>query len=256
MSNNENENQNIIRERCNERWEHGIFHMKDLNFPETIEDFVAVRAYHNCRLKFNDKFFHINMKSMRKEDFLEEIPLLKHKPTATGFYTWVVSSKEGEEKKFTCCKAFSILEIGTLHKTITYRVGAEKVHAAGEIFVDDDKKLYFNFESGTYMKNSLAPASRKRKRGTCGPEQFGDFLIEKMKEFLGNDAEWRSETFLKTYRVNVDIKEKEFELYKKYGAKITLFDDIEECYKARGYRGGSRKSAAKYMKGTRRRRRI
>jgi hypothetical protein len=253
MSN--NENQNAIRERCIEKWDNGIFHIKDSEFKETIDDFVDIRSADNCRLKFGNEFFHIDTGPMRKEAFLEEIPLLHHKPTIPGFYTWVVSSK-GEEKEFTCCKAFSILELGTVHKAIVYRMKAEKVHAAGEIFVDDDKKVYFNFQSGTYMQESLAPKTGKRRRNTCGPNQFGDFLVEKMKEYLGEDVTYVHESFIGKYNDKIPITKEEYDIYTKYGAKITLFLHADDCRKYRnGPRGGSRKSAAKYTKGTRRRRR-
>jgi hypothetical protein len=255
MSN--NENQNAIRERCIEKWDHAIFHIKDSEFKETVDDFVDIRVGHTCRLKVSldnrDFFFHIDTMPMRKDDFLEEIPLLHHKPTVPGFYTWVVSSK-GEEKEFTCCKAFSILELGTIHKAITYRMKAEKVHAAGEMFVDDDRKVYFNFQSGTYMKEIFIPKSGKRRRNTCGPEEFGEFLVEKMKDYLEKDATYVHESFIDKYAYKIPITKEEYDIYHKYGAKITLFDHVDDCRKYRnGPRGGSRKLAAKDKRKTRRR---
>lgn len=206
--------------------------------PPELIDAVSMRAAFQCALEKNGKILMVKTTKMDRIGFLDAITFVP-KPTAPGYYTWIVysSDKYGVEKKLICCKVFSILEVGTIHRAIVLKVGASAVHAAGEAFVDKDEKVYFNFMSGTYMKDLLDTAGKKRSR--CSAEELEDFLIQKLREpaYFGPDATWRSKTFI--VKEALPVTDEELELYTKFGAEVRFFDDAASCEKARF--GGTRR---------------
>ena len=218
---------------CDEKWDSGLFTVeKDEN------SFVAIRYLHNCGIKFGNGVFYINLDSMRKDDFLNDMPLVRERPTENGYYTWIIYSRPDEEKIFVAVKVLSILEVGTIHKAIAHKVDADKIHAAGEILVDNDR-LYFNLLSGTYMQNTFNRT--RRRRGRCDPDELEDLIIGKMKDYLGNNITWTSQTLIK--EAVLPVTQGELDLYQSYGATIQLFDSAEECIAIRNVnRGGKRKS--------------
>ena len=165
-------------------------------------------------------------------------PLFVNALQKIGYYTWIIYSRPGEEKIFVAVKVLSILEVGTIHKAIAHKVDADKIHAAGEILVDNDR-LYFNLLSGTYMQNTFNRT--RRRRGRCDPDELEDIIIGKMKDYLGNNITWTSQTLIK--EAVLPVTQGELDLYQSYGATIQLFDSVEECVAIRNVnRGGKRKS--------------
>jgi len=234
-------------DECEERWENGISGV-DI---ENINSVVRIRPEHNCRLKYGSQYFLIKTESMRKEEFLEQIPLINERPREPGYYTWIVWSNGGSPQ-FTCCKTYSILEMGTIHIAIAFRMNAIRIHAAGEILVKEDGSLFFNFISGTFMLKEFAPGGKRRAR--CSGDDLENFLIEKMQEILGADATWSSREFIR-FGENLEITERELELYKSFGAEVQLFpeDNQKGCYDARNIEGGKRKNKRKTNRKTKKR---
>jgi hypothetical protein len=227
---------------CEDRWDRGLVQIDER--PELV-DAVSMRAAFQCTLEKNGKILMVKTTKMDKAGFLDAVELTP-KPTKPGYYTWIVysSDKYGVSKKLVCCKVLSILELGTIHRAIVLKVSADAIHAAGEAFVDSDGKVYFNFMSGTYMKDLLDTAGRKRSR--CSAEELEDFLIEKMKEpiYFGPDSQWRSKPFI--VKEALPITDEELELYTKFGADVRFFDDTASCEKARF--GGTRRLRRRYGK--------
>jgi len=220
---------------CDEKWDSGLFTVeKDEN------SFVAIRYFHNCRIQFGNGVFYINLDTMRKDDFLNDIPLIRERPTENGYYTWIIYSRPGEEKVFVAAKVLSILELGTIHKALAHKVDADKIHAAGEIFVDNDR-LYFNLLSGTYMRNTFNRTRRRRSR--CDPDELEDLIIGKMKDYLGNNITWTSRDLISE---NVlPVTQGELDLYQSYGATVQLFDSIDECLPFRNRTLGGKRTRRK-----------
>jgi len=220
---------------CDEKWDSGLFTVeKDEN------SFVAIRYLHNCGIKFGNDVFYINLDSMRKDDFLNDIPLIHERPTENGYYTWIIYSRSDEEKVFVACKVLSILEVGTIHKALAHKVDADKIHAAGEIFLNNDK-LYFNLLSGTYMRNTFNRT--RRRRGRCDVDELEDLIIVKMKGYLGDNITWTSRPLIS--EAVLPVTQDELDLYMRYGATVQLFDLVDECLKIRNVnvnRGGRRQS--------------
>lgn len=227
---------------CEERWEQGLVQVDEL--PDLI-DTVSMRATYQCTFEKNGKILMVKTTKMDRIGFLDAMTFTP-KPTAPGYYTWIVysSDKYGVSKKLVCCKVLSILEVGTIHRAIVLKVGASAIHAAGEAFVDKDGKVYFNFMSGTYMRNLLDTAGKKRSR--CSAEELEDFLIEKLREpeYFGPDAAWRSKAFI--VKEELPVTDEELELYKKFGAEVRFFDDRAACEKARF--GGTRRLRRRHGK--------
>ena len=207
---------------CDEKWENGLISVdKDVD----IDEVVNIRDEHKCMIpKANDgQVFLINTSGMRKLDFLDELPILASRPLMNGYYTWLVYSNTDTPQQFIACKTFSILEIGTLHRTMAFRVNADKIHAAGEIFVQDGQ-LYYNFYSGTYMLPVFTRAKRTRD---CPIDELEDFLMQKMKEILGDDIIWRSKSFMNV--TSLPVTNEELQLYRNYGAVVSLFNRPDNC---------------------------
>lgn len=218
---------------CEEKWEDGLYRITE---QENLQYLVGVRFAHNCHITVDGKLFILQTANMRKEEFLEQIPILTERPTEPGVYTYIVYSNSEINKGFAACKTNSVLELGTVHKAIAYRVKAERIHAAGEILVSssDVPELLFNFMSGTYMGPTFEEGARKR-RSRCPVDELEDLLIVKLKQILGSDAKWSS---MKTFVTSkfVPVTREELAFYESFGAVLTLYDSADECFKAKGGR--------------------
>jgi hypothetical protein len=228
-------------------WNNGFFKVRkndeDVNLPNS----VIMRPNLQCFHKSSNEFILVETERMKKQEFLNSIPLIYGRPTEPGYYTWIVYSSKTEKKQLVCCKALSILEIGTVHKALAYRVNAEVIHAAGEVFIGKDRKLYFNFMSGTFMRDAFS----KNKRD-FSPEEMMFTLIFKMKEpsYFGKDSEWRSSTFFT--EKDLPVSDKELESYQRFGAVVERFPTKEECEKKKG--GGKRRRTHKLRRRYRKKR--
>ena len=229
------------------RWNDGFVTVyendEDVNLPNS----VIMRPNLQCFHKSSNEFILVETERMKKQEFLDSIPLIYGRPTEPGYYTWIVYSSETEKKQLVCCKALSILEIGTVHKALAYRVNAEVIHAAGEVFIGEDRKLYFNFMSGTFMRDAF----RKNKRD-YSTEEMILFLVFKMKEpsYFDKGAQWRDATFFTAERL--PVSDEELALYQRFGAVVERFPTKEECEKKKG--GGKRRRTQKLRRRYRKKR--
>jgi hypothetical protein len=221
-------NGNNNSDPCEVQWNNGVGYARD-SFDK---EYISVRNEHQCTVQFGDKVLFIDLKGLRRDEFIENIPLINEKPTEAGYYTWLIYTANAGQL-FVAAKALSILEIGTIHMDIANRVNARRIHAAGELVVDDGT-IIFNLQSGTYMK----PAMQK-KRSRCDHGDFENLVISKIMGFLGDDAKY-TETTLITDE-NLPIRGEELSLYESYGALITQYNSSEECKAAQEKRAGTRK---------------
>jgi hypothetical protein len=221
---------------CEKRWINGVpFYLDEFD----VDSAVQVRHGHNCRLvTSNGKYFILNLSKMKKEDFLNQIQILYDVPTEDGTYTWLIYSNDTDKFKFAACKTESYLEIGTSHRVIAYKSGVHRVHAGGEMRINNDKKIY-NFYSGTYMRDSLNKANLKRKRRRCSPDELEDVLIDKMKHYLGKEFVFFSKILMDT---SLKPTVEELKRYEEFGAEYELFDDVDDCRKKSSSSGGTRKA--------------
>ncbi len=172
-----------------------------------------------CKFQKDGKFFRINVKDLKLDDLLAEIPVYDNVPTLDGVYTWILY----DDNKFASTKVTSIFEIGSVHQVLALRKKATRIIAAGELMVRNGQKA-FNFISGTFMMPLMK--SRVKKR-TCLPDELEDFLAEKMKKIFGSDSIKVDRTFI----VNPP-SDAELDLYTKHGAIIEQYNTVEECTSA------------------------
>lgn len=205
-----------------------------------------------CSYKFKSKFLLIKVDAMQKEAYLEFMRslLLSTPPTlgmeSRGVYTWIVYSTPSQPHRFAALKVRSFLELGTIHKALVFLTGATTVHAAGEFRIPTDPAVYHvNFESGSYMRAILRPDETETESilsDACGSDAYATFVRQKLKDVFPGPIEFKDGTFITASETAkwTALTEEEFDLYRKYGARIELFDSKEECVKARS--GSARKT--------------
>jgi len=97
-----------------------------------------------------------------------------------GIYTWIIYSTSGT-KLFVATPVKDAFEIGVKHGVTVTRVGAKRVHAAGEL-----RKVgtivSFNIQSGTYMRPWLE--SRKANDPSCSRSALEDHIEGVVKELF------------------------------------------------------------------------
>jgi hypothetical protein len=215
---------------CEEKWNNGIEYFEDEH--DTI---ISIRQQHKCRVVFNGRILNINISNLNKDTLLQDIPLIHERPVEHGYYTWLIYSNDGD-KVFVASKAYSILELGTIHRAIAYRVQPTKIHSAGEIRVDVNGTLTFNIISGTYM----LPFFSSLKRSRCDKDNLESLMVRKIKEFIGEDSNFTQETLITP--ATLPVTQEEIDLYTRHGAVIGLpYNSTEECKAAQGQRAGTRK---------------
>jgi hypothetical protein len=214
---------------CEEKWNNGIGYYEDKH--DTI---ISIRNQHKCTVIFEGRILNINISNLNKEALLEDISLIYERPVEPGYYTWIIYSQDGD-KVFVASKAYSILELGTIHRAIAHRVQPKRIHSAGEIKIDADGRLSFNIISGTYM----LPLFSSLKRSRCDKDDLETLMIRKIKEFIG-DSNFTQETLITN--LTLPVTQEELDLYTKHGAVIgPPYNSEEECKAAQEQRAGTRK---------------
>jgi len=225
--------------REEEKYEEGLYRVSPP--PLTLDEVVSVRPEHKCMNK-DGQYIRLNISTLNKQAFLDSNPLLYERPTNPGVYTYLVYSNDDVTQEFVCCKTQSVYELGTLHMSLVYRVGAKLIHAAGEIQVTNGgggKRTEVNFLSGTYMGTyfrSLGPKSR------ITADSMYDLLHTKMREKLGDDIVFGNETFIPKDR---PVTDQDIAAFQAYGGTVTYFPSKEECDKSGGRRKSRRRKSKK-----------
>jgi len=139
-----------------------------------------------------------------------------------GVYTWILYKLPGAKKgefSWAFRKVRSILEVGTLHKSIARAVGAETIHAAGEI-EKDKGELTINYLSGSYMLNDC---DRKAKEIIMN-QLFSDYLGYRPYKFTTNTL------------ITAQPTMEELQFYANKGFRICLHEPekVAECKAVKG----------------------
>jgi hypothetical protein len=216
---------------CEEIWLNGI-----QVFPIDIREEVGIKGGLNCRIQLNGQYVFIKTDKLDRNAFLNSLTLYESVPEEEGYYTWIVYSIDDGEKKIVLNKVLSYLEIGTKHNILAYRTRATKVHAAGELHIENGVKN-INLFSGTFMKNVFESRSIKRqkknslnmssKNGFCDESMLEEFIKEQLKVYFGNDSILRTYEFIT--KINCPLNKEELDTYTMYGAKVYLFNTKNEC---------------------------
>lgn len=126
------------------------------------------------------------------KNYISSIPILNTIST-DGVYIWLLYSVRDspETIRFAACFVDTPFEVGTKHGSIAIRMGASKVHGAGEL-KKTGNDIWFNLESGTYMKPWTESRTKKR---TCSGEELTETIIGEVKNRFPT-ATYTSKSFI------------------------------------------------------------
>jgi len=212
---------------CKSIWDKGVGF--DPEF--TIQNVIGIRDELNCTYQLADgRYIYVRTKGLtfnergnRITAFLNDIPLFSQIPDTPGLYTWIVySTRDSEEKQFAACNAYSFLELGTKHHIIGYRVGASKIHAAGEMKLSTDGNITFNLESGTYMLKLF----ERQRNPRCKKDDLELYIIEQLKSnYFGPQSLYQPGSYITK---ELEPSDEELNLFYKHNL-LYLFNTKEEC---------------------------
>lgn len=200
---------------------------------------VTLKPSVNCTFKVDGKIAYVGLPEddAKTIAFIRELPLVNdisdfvveeadfeegRDIVPDGVYTWILYKRPGAGKgdfSWAFRPVRSILEVGTLHKSIARAVGAESIHAAGEL-AKVAGKLTINYLSGSFMLNDC---NRKAKE-TIMTELFLSYL-----EFV--PFKFTDKTL-----ITAQPTMEELQFYANKGFRICLHepDKVDECKKTKG----------------------
>lgn len=150
-----------------------------------------------------------------------------------GIYTWVILSLNNEPPKMYLKKTLTSYEFGTKHQEILYSISCANdicnnynLYYAGEL-LKDGNNIYFNLESGTYMKEKLNP--KKKTLGTIKASIINakDMINERINKTGGLTIEEVDKSFI-THE-GIPLTPNDLKIYSDLGAKIYKFNNAENC---------------------------
>ena len=204
-------------EACQRFWDTGVA-IDPTDF--VLDAAVDIRWGYQCTA-WNGTHLKFDLKNLDRRGFLSDLPLVQTPPK--GYSTWIIYSSGGGPKKFVSCSTMSILETGTTHQVLAWRVGATHVHAAGEMLLTTT--LTYNFISGTFMASLLA--EKKKRRTSCPASMYSEFLEERVADFF--KGTWTSLTLIREQ--TLPVQKSELDLLEKWGGIIQKFPSKEACVK-------------------------
>lgn len=198
---------------------------------------VTMKSSLNCKFKVDGKIAYI---ALPEDDaktiaFIKELPIIPsievfvadesefENPAdivPDGVYLWLLYKDPGQEHfSWAFRKVRSILEVGTLHKSIARAVGAGTIHAAGEI-EKKNGKLIINYLSGSYMLNACDRDARTRV----------------MDQLFGENTGAMPYSFTDKTLITEEPTMEELRYYASKGFRICLHepDKFRECMATKG----------------------
>jgi hypothetical protein len=191
--------------------------------PTTLNDAVSVKDIMNCSVQTEEgeKYVLVKRKGDASKEFLDSIEVYTDAASLPdGLYCWILT----DPGKFAAIQVLSALEVGSIHKTITHKLGVTKIHGAGEMRKDKGGLISYNLLSGTYMNEWLASAE------ACRGQLESEIRTAFERLFPGVLFGFVTKTLISQ---KLRLTKKELERYARYGFIVTEFDDPKECIKAR-----------------------
>jgi hypothetical protein len=196
------------------------------------------KANYSCKLKTADgKFVKIKVPDDYNMvvNFLNSLPSYNEMELKKdGLYTWVLyTTDENSPVQFAAVAVKNAFEVGTAHKSIALKMGALKIHGAGELIKEGDKITY-NFESGSFTIYLLETRSKNMK---CTPDKMREKLIIEFEKRFPNFTLNRitKPMILKSMPVMME----DIEFYRNAGFLVEVYDTEEKC---KGLSGGRRRT--------------
>jgi hypothetical protein len=185
----------------------------------------------SCKLKTEDGKF---VKMTVPEDynviaFLNSFPSYNETELINedGLYTWIMYSLGSEQSiQFAAVAVKNAFEVGTLHKALALKMGAARIHGAGELLKTGSQIIY-NLQSGSFTKYWLNSREKSKKRMRCSSDQLEDKLnSEFVKRFSGITLNYTNKTMINE---SIPIKYEDIQTYKHAGIIVELYDTEDMC---------------------------
>lgn len=150
-----------------------------------------------------------------------------------GIYTWVILSLNNEPPRMYLKKTLTSYEFGTKHQEILYSISCANdvcnnynLYYAGEL-LKDGNNIYFNLESGTYMKEPLNP--KKKTLGTIKASKIN--ARDMINDRINKTGELMIEEVDKSFITHegIPLSLNDLKIYSDLGAKIYRFNNSENC---------------------------
>ncbi len=202
---------------CDGIWERG-FPVEKM----TAKEAVNVKKSFNCKVQTQDGAKYVLIE-LPKEDrvyetFVQAIRLYTDVASLpNGLYTWIFPSPT----TIALTPVLSAIEAGSAHMTIAYRVGADKIHGAGELKKQGNTVTY-NLLSGTYMLKWLDSVEECR-------EPLESTIRAAFERMVPGAVFVDTTMIVKDTRITTA----DLDWYSTQGFSVRLFDDAKTCVAAR-----------------------
>ena len=152
-----------------------------------------------------------------------------------GIYTWVILSLNKETPIMYFKKTLTSYEFGTKHQEILHSISCANgicndynLYYAGEL-LKKGNNIYFNLESGTYMKERLNP--KKKTLGTIKASKIN--ARDMINDRINKTGELTIEEVDKSFITHegLPLTKNDLKIYSDLGAKIYKFNSAEKCAK-------------------------
>jgi hypothetical protein len=190
------------------------------------ESTLDIRDRFNCMVKLPDNqviYIELPKDPELQSNFLRGIPIYNETNLPSeGIFTWILYRSPGSaDIRFAATEAITPFEIGTMHKTMAWLVGAQTIHGAGEIHRSSEGN-FFNVLSGTYM---LRWKMEHYEDEVCTPDVLEDIVVKRVKPYL------RSYEFVKTTFISQSqrVNPKVLEIYRAAGFTVKTFPNKAAC---------------------------
>ena len=157
-----------------------------------------------------------------------------------GLFTWIFYSMGSEQPiQFAAVAVKNAFEVGTLHKALALKMGAVRIHGAGEL-QKNGNEIKYNLQSGSFTKFWLNSREKSRKRLRCTSDELENKIdLEFKKRFTDPITLVKNKATMITEEIPVTNDDIDF--YRNAGLAIDLFDTKEACTESFSGGGGKRR---------------
>lgn len=188
-------------------------------YPATLKSTL------NCTFQVDGKIAYVALPedTEKAAAFINELPILNEleffdSSTPDGVYTWILYKKGDKAFHWAFRPVRSILEVGTIHKSIARAVRASTIHAAGEIERKKDEFI-INFLSGSFMLKDCDRVAKEK-------------VMQSLFKTMINSPFIFTDKTLITAQPTME----ELQFYASKGFRVCLHDPdkVAECKAAKG----------------------
>jgi len=242
--------QGLTKDPCQEIWATGVRHYVDgwwrtpdgwkfvtRFFPVFVKKNPNTKKSFNCDVKNEGGQYVLATLPGRDKlaTYLKSIPIYKDlSELEDGVYTWIFYTRAASPVQFAATKTWSALEMGTTHLAIASRVGASKVHGAGELRKSGATYTY-NLLSGTFTAEWM-----KKMKGVCTGDKLEAYIDNEFKTRFAKFDLTKTGTTLITQ--DLPVTEEDVETYTKAGWTFQFFQTQKECLDVMKTKGGRRRT--------------